>query len=222
MWDASVDGYTRGEGLVSVILKPLSQAIADNDSIQCIIRETGVNQDGRTSGGLQDNLISSGPVANLAWLGLTVPSARAHADLIKATYQKCGLDLTKAANRPQYFEAHGTGTPAGDPIEAEAIQPVFFPNNTDYAADDKLLVGSIKTVIGHLEGSAGLAGVLKSLLAIQQGIVPPNLHFNHLNPKIKPFYKHLCTDNGNTMANFATGCASACECEQLWIRRYEW
>jgi hybrid polyketide synthase/nonribosomal peptide synthetase ACE1 len=101
-----------------------------------------------------------------ACLGLTVPSATAQAELIRATYGKCGLDLTKAADRPQYFEAHGTGTPAGDLIEAEAIQRVFYPTGTDCAGDEKLLVGSIKTVIGHLEGSAGLAGVLKSVLAI--------------------------------------------------------
>ncbi|WYZ35340.1 hypothetical protein EsH8_I_001616 [Colletotrichum jinshuiense] len=183
MWDASVDGYTRGEGLAAVVLKPLSQAIADNDHIECIIRETGVNQDGRTS-------------------GLTVPSAEAQASLIKATYAKCGLNLTKSEDRPQYFEAHGTGTPAGDPIEAEAIQQVFFPRDkgSTYRADDneELLVGSIKTIIGHLEGAAGLAGVLKASLALQHGFVPQNLHFSRLNPKIEPFYNNLRVPTATT------------------------
>ena len=89
MWDADVDGYARGEGFAAVILKPLSQAIADNDHIECIIRETGINQDGRTK-------------------GITMPSATAQAALIRSTYARSGLDLTKVEDRPQYFEAHGT------------------------------------------------------------------------------------------------------------------
>jgi len=88
MWDENVDGYARGEGFAAVILKPLSRAIADNDHIECIIRETGVNQDGRTK-------------------GITMPSSTAQAALIRSTYARCGLDLTKMEDRPQYFEAHG-------------------------------------------------------------------------------------------------------------------
>ena len=88
MWDADVDGYARGEGFTAVVLKPLSQAIADNDQIECIIRETGINQDGRTK-------------------GITMPSSTAQAALIRSTYARCGLDLAIAADRPQYFEAHG-------------------------------------------------------------------------------------------------------------------
>ena len=86
-------------------------------------------------------------------------------------------------------EAHGTGTPAGDPIEAEAISRAFFPENN--ADSGKLFVGSVKTVIGHLEGAAGLAGIIKASLAIRENIIPPNLHFNTLNPAIEPFYKNL-------------------------------
>jgi acyl transferase domain-containing protein len=95
MWDVSGDGYTRGEGFAAVILKTLSQALADGDHIESIIRETGVNSDGRTP-------------------GITMPSATAQAQLIRDTYQRCGLDVTSPHDRPQYFEAHGTGTPAGD------------------------------------------------------------------------------------------------------------
>ncbi|KAI0450031.1 hypothetical protein F5B21DRAFT_529364 [Xylaria acuta] len=171
MWDSEVDGYGRGEGFAALLLKPLRQAIADNDHIECLIRNTGVNQDGRTK-------------------GITMPSATAQAALIKSTYVGCGLDLNREDDRPQYFEAHGTGTPTGDPIEAEAIQTTFFPEGSN-PFGHKLYVGSIKTIIGHLEGTAGLAGVLKVALAMQNGIIPPNMHFNELNPRVRPFYSHL-------------------------------
>ncbi|KAI0506256.1 hypothetical protein F5B22DRAFT_650963 [Xylaria bambusicola] len=168
MWDASADGYTRGEGFAAVFLKTLSQAIADGDHIECIVRETGVNSDGKTP-------------------GITMPSSESQARLIRDTYLRCGLDPALESDRPQYFEAHGTGTPAGDPIEARAIQSVFFPDGND----GQLMVGSIKTIIGHTEGTAGLAGVLKASLAVQHGEIPANLHFNKLNPKIKPYYTNL-------------------------------
>ncbi|CAH0050588.1 unnamed protein product [Clonostachys solani] len=173
MWDSEADGYARGEGFAAVILKPLSQALADNDHIECIIRETGVNQDGRSE-------------------GLTVPSSEAQTALVRSTYSKCGLDLEKTQDRCQFFEAHGTGTQAGDPKEARAIRDAFFPGHTQEGLDrEALYVGSIKTVIGHLEGAAGLAGLLKAALAVQHGQIPPNLHFNRLNPKIEPFYNGL-------------------------------
>lgn len=107
-------------------------------------------------------------------------------------YRRAGLNPTDAAQRPQYFEAHGTGTPVGDPIEAEAIRSVFFPESV-YAKDDptKLFVGSIKTLVGHTEGTAGLAGILKASLALQHKTIPPNLLFDKLNPKIEPFYSNL-------------------------------
>ncbi|KAJ5443591.1 hybrid NRPS/PKS enzyme [Penicillium daleae] len=168
MWDAAADGYTRGEGFAAVFLKTLSQAIADGDHIECIIRETGVNSDGKTP-------------------GITMPSSESQARLIRDTYARCGLNPARESDRPQYFEAHGTGTQAGDPIEARAIQSVFFPNERE----GQLIVGSIKTVIGHTEGTAGIAGVLKASLAVQHGQIPANLHFKDLNPKIRPYYTNL-------------------------------
>lgn len=90
MWDADADGYARGEGVAAIVLKKLSQAIADGDHIECVVRETGLNQDGRTP-------------------GITMPSSSAQAALIRATYAKAGLDVSKRADRPQFFEAHGTG-----------------------------------------------------------------------------------------------------------------
>ncbi|KAK6826221.1 Hybrid NRPS/PKS enzyme [Apiospora arundinis] len=175
MWDASADGYARGEGVAAVVLKPLSRALADNDHIECVIRETGVNQDGKTP-------------------GITMPSATAQARLIRATYSRAGLDISKPSDRPHYFEAHGTGTLAGDPIEAEAINSAFFGKDlrsVPEGPNGTLFVGSIKTVIGHTEGTAGLAAVIKSSLALQSGHLPPNLLFNKLNPKIEPFYQNL-------------------------------
>ena len=172
MWDAGADGYARGEGVGSVILKRLSSAIADRDHIECIIRETGVNQDGRTK-------------------GITMPSATAQAALIRDTYKRAGLDITNRMDRPQYFEAHGTGTPVGDPNEAEAVYNAFFSKTDGLSSEDTISIGSIKTVIGHTEGAAGLAGVLKASLALQNRFIPPNLLFKSLSPAVSPFSRYL-------------------------------
>ncbi|KUJ22238.1 BcPKS5, polyketide synthase [Mollisia scopiformis] len=175
MWDSAADGYARGEGIASIVMKPLSAALRDGDHIDCIIRGTAVlsiitvNQDGKTA-------------------GLTMPSNLAQADLIRDTYARAGLDINDPKDRPQYFHAHGTGTPAGDPQEAEAISRSFFG---DKKVDDRLYVGSIKTVIGHTEGAAGLASLIGSALAMQHGIIPPNLHFNSLSARVAPYYNHL-------------------------------
>lgn len=170
MWDVAADGYARGEGVATVVLKTLRRALADGDTIDCVIRETGVNQDGRTT-------------------GLTMPSNLAQAALIRDTYRRAGLDLHSPEDRPQFFHAHGTGTQAGDPQEAEAISSSLFP--TGFETDQKLYVGSIKTIIGHTEGCAGLASLIGTSLAMQNGIIPPNLHFSSLSPKVEPFYRNL-------------------------------
>ncbi|KAK4235121.1 hypothetical protein C8A03DRAFT_46686 [Achaetomium macrosporum] len=173
MWDADANGYARGEGVAAVVLKTLSQAEADGDDIECVIRETATNQDGKTP-------------------GITMPSAAAQAQLIRDCYARAGLDPSNPLHRPQYFEAHGTGTQAGDPVEAEAISVAFFPGQTRAQRDaDRLWVGSVKTIIGHTEGTAGLAGLLKASLALQNERIPQNLLFNRLNPKIEPFYSNL-------------------------------
>lgn len=211
MWDAEADGYVRGEGFAVVVLKRLGEAIGDGDNIESTIRASGTNQDGRTQ-------------------GITMPSSQAQRELIIRTYQQSGLDLHAASGRPQFFEAHGTGTPAGDPIEARAIHEAFFqvaPRTENHFRKSKqhssllmngevagigsryeqvnqvsdtdnhlqtcspLFVGSIKTAIGHLEGCAGLAGLLKASLAIQHSLIPANMLFDRLNPAIRPFYDHL-------------------------------
>ena len=169
MWDADADGYARGDGVAALIMKRLSDAIADGDHIECLVRETGTNQDGRST-------------------GLTVPSSEAQAALIQQTYAKAGLDPENPRDRPQYFEAHGTGTKVGDPLEAAAIQQCLGGRSV---SDDPLYVGSIKTVIGHTEGTAGIAGLLKASLAMQHNIIPPNLLLNRLNPSVERYYQGL-------------------------------
>ncbi|KAI9054258.1 hypothetical protein LZ554_001426 [Drepanopeziza brunnea f. sp. 'monogermtubi'] len=171
MWDAGANGYARGEGFAAVIMKRLSDAIADGDDITCIIRETGVNSDGRTK-------------------GITLPSGEAQTSLIQQVYRRAGLNPFSALDRPQYFEAHGTGTPAGDPIEANGIRDAFFAENVKREGEN-LIVGSVKTAMGHTEGTAGLAGLIKTANAIKLGVIPGNLLFQSYNPKILPLLDHL-------------------------------
>ncbi|KAM5383494.1 hypothetical protein ACJZ2D_001943 [Fusarium nematophilum] len=168
MWDASANGYARGEGVAAIMMKTLSQALADGDHIEGIIREIGVNSDGHTN-------------------GITLPSPEAQKTLIRQTYKNAGLDYFK--DRCQFFEAHGTGTPAGDPLEARAIHEAFFSDGD--IIDEPMYVGSVKTAIGHLEGCAGLAGLIKALEAVKRGIIPPNQLFENLNPAIKPYASNL-------------------------------
>jgi acyl transferase domain-containing protein len=184
MFDETADGYGRGEGVGVVCLKRLDLAIEDGDYIECIIRETGTNQDGRTR-------------------GITMPSAEAQADLIRQTYRKAGLDPAQIGSRPSFFEAHGTGTFVGDPLEAQAIENAFFPSNEEQI----LYVGSIKTVVGHTEGTAGIAGLLKAALAVRYGIIPPNLLFTRMNPNVAPFTKHMrLVSATNTWPHLPAGC----------------
>ncbi|MCJ1384009.1 hypothetical protein MMC17_007124 [Xylographa soralifera] len=157
-FDHKANGYSRGEGFASVILKPLDAALRDNDVIRAVIRGTALNQDGKTP-------------------GITLPSVQAQEQLIRTAYQNAGLDMSETG----YFEAHGTGTPAGDPIETEALASTFGKTRT---ANNPLLVGSVKTNIGHLEGGSGLAGLIKSIYILEKGLIPPNLWFEEANPRI--------------------------------------
>lgn len=183
MWDSDADGYARGDGVACVLLKRLKDAIADGDVIQGVIRHTGFSHDGKTK-------------------GITMPSNKAQAALIRRTYAETGLDLNRKQDRPQYVEAHGTGTPIGDPLEASALAMAFFPSeqtavdseNDVYEAPkggEDLFVGSIKTIIGHTEGTAGIAGVMKAALALKHAQVPPNLLFNKLSDAVAPFAVNL-------------------------------
>ncbi|KAL9073303.1 MAG: hypothetical protein Q9157_004798 [Trypethelium eluteriae] len=159
------NGYARGEGFGVVLLKRLHDAINDGDTVRAIIRATGSNQDGHTP-------------------GVTQPSKQAQSALIRATYHKAGLDCFPT----RYFEAHGTGTAIGDPIEAEALGSVF--RNTR-SADDPLYIGAVKSNIGHLEGGSGIAGLIKTIMVLENGIIPPNANFEQVNPAIDAEFFHL-------------------------------
>ena len=157
-FDARADGYVRAEGGAMVVLRPLRDALAAGDTIRAVIRGTGVNSDGRTT-------------------GFSLPNKAAQADLLQAVYARFGID----PERLSYMEAHGTGTPAGDPIEAGALGTMLGLRRSS-----PLPIGSVKTNIGHLEAASGLAGLLKAVLAMERGVVPASLHCETPNPAI-PF-----------------------------------
>ncbi len=154
-YDASANGYVRSEGCGIVILKRLSDALADGDRILALIRGTAVNQDGKTN-------------------GISAPSSKAQQAVILQA-------LANANIKPEqvnYVEAHGTGTSLGDPIELEALAAV----HRDRPKDHPCIIGSVKTNIGHLETAAGIAGVIKVVLALQHELIPRQLHFKTINP----------------------------------------
>ena len=157
-FDAAADGYVRGEGCGVVVLKRLSDALRDGDSIQALIRGSAVNQDGRSA-------------------GLTAPNLLAQQAVLRQALASARLQPAQVG----YVEAHGTGTPLGDPIEVEALTAVY---GAPRPAGTPCLLGSVKTNIGHTEAAAGVAGIIKTVLALQHGAVPPLLHFNALNPNI--------------------------------------
>ena len=156
-FDEAADGYVRGEGCGIVVLKRLSDALANYNNVLAIIRGSAVNHDGRSS-------------------GLTVPSGPAQQKVIqKALSTPTPLD----AKLVSYVEAHGTGTALGDPIEIRALASTY---GKDRPKDKPLMVGSVKTNIGHLEAAAGIASLIKVILALQNEEIPPHLHFKNPNP----------------------------------------
>jgi acyl transferase domain-containing protein/SAM-dependent methyltransferase len=157
-FDARADGYVRGEGCGMVALKRLSDALADGDRILGLIRGSAVNQDGRSG-------------------GLTVPNGTAQQAVIRQALANAGVEPREIG----YVEAHGTGTALGDPIEAHALAAAL---GVGRPAGEPLAVGSVKTNIGHLEAAAGIAGLIKTILALDRGQIPPHLHFREMNPRI--------------------------------------
>ncbi|MEY9860421.1 acyl transferase domain-containing protein [Catenulispora sp. GAS73] len=153
-FDARADGYVRGEGGGAVVLKPLGAALADGDPVACVILGGAVNNDGASD-------------------GLTVPNPRTQYDVLRSAWQRSGV----RAEDILYVELHGTGTRIGDPVEAEAL-------GRAHGARVPLAVGSAKTNVGHLEGAAGIVGLLKTALAIRHGELPPSLNFRTPNPRI--------------------------------------
>lgn len=164
-WDARAEGYGRGEGVSALILKSLEGALRDGDEIHAVIRETAVNQDGKTT-------------------NITSPSMEAQVQLIKACYQRAGLDLSETG----FVEAHMTGTQVGDATEAEALAKTFGGSRL---RNDPIPVGSVKTNIGHLEPVSGLASIIKAAFMFKNRQVPPNLNYELPNPKIPLDEWHL-------------------------------
>ncbi|MFI0862713.1 beta-ketoacyl synthase N-terminal-like domain-containing protein, partial [Streptomyces smyrnaeus] len=159
-FDARANGFVRGEGGVTVLLKPLADALRDGDRVHCVIEGGAFNNDGATN-------------------GLTVPSAEAQEAVIRLAHRRAG----RAPAEVQYVELHGTGTRVGDPIEAAALGAALGSGG-GRPQDEPLLVGSAKTNIGHLEGASGVAGLLKAALSIAYGELPPSLNYATPNPRI--------------------------------------
>ncbi|KAL4905457.1 hypothetical protein BDW74DRAFT_185021 [Aspergillus multicolor] len=165
-FDQRANGYGRGEGVATILIKRLSDALAANDPIRAVIRETALNQDGKTE-------------------TITTPSGAAQEALMRECYRRAGLDPLAT----QYFEAHGTGTQAGDPIEARAMASVFSGvdehGNGGRDGPQYLRIGSVKTNIGHTEAASGLAAVIKGVLCLEKGLIPPSVNYESPNPKLK-------------------------------------
>lgn len=157
-FDSSADGFVRGEGCGILVLKRLSDAQEAGDPILAVIHGSAVNQDGRSS-------------------GLTVPNGRAQQAVVRQALENAGVKPTSIS----YVEAHGTGTTLGDPIEIEALGAVLGEGR---ATNQPLIVGSVKTNLGHLESASGIAGVIKTILALQHREIPPHLHLHERSPRI--------------------------------------
>lgn len=155
-FDHRANGYARGEGTACVMLKPLDAAIRDGNTVRAVIRHIGTNQDGKT-------------------MGITLPSKDAQEDLIRRLYAEAGLKTSETS----YLETHGTGTQAGDPLEAGAIASVFALDR-----DEPLVIGSVKTNIGHTEGLSGLAALIKTVLMLEHRMIVPNCNFEKPNASI--------------------------------------
>ncbi|PYI35790.1 polyketide synthase [Aspergillus indologenus CBS 114.80] len=196
-FDPRANGYGRGEGVAAVVLKPLFRALQDNDPIRLVIRETALNQDGRTP-------------------AISAPNAKAQEYLIRECYRKAGL----SSRQTSYIEAHGTGTPAGDPLELQAISAAFD--------GQPVCIGSVKASFGHTEATSGLASLIKMAMALERTTIPPNASFlqpdealiGSTNLQI-PFFRQPWTPVSGarraSINNFGFGGANA----HVIVERYE-
>ncbi|EGX51809.1 hypothetical protein AOL_s00043g828 [Orbilia oligospora ATCC 24927] len=163
-FDSRANGYARAEGIGVVLVKRLSDAIRDGNTIRTVIRATGSNSDGHTP-------------------GITQPSGTSQLALIKDTYKKAGISMDET----RYCEAHGTGTTIGDPTESHAIGAAF---RAARSSEDPLYIGAVKANIGHMEAASGIAGIIKTVLVLERGVIPPIADLVELNPRIDhTFYK---------------------------------
>jgi epothilone polyketide synthase D len=157
-FDASANGYVRGEGCGMVMLRPLKDALEAGDNVVAVIRGSAINQDGKTN-------------------GVTAPNGPSQQKVIRAALNDANVNAADVS----YIQAHGTGTPLGDPIEVDSLAAVL---NEGRASNDKYMLGSVKTKIGHLEGAAGVSGLFELILAVQNSTIPGHLGFNKENPHL--------------------------------------
>ncbi|WP_435213362.1 SDR family NAD(P)-dependent oxidoreductase [Streptomyces sp. bgisy034] len=158
-FDHRADGYVRGEGVGAVLLKPLSAALRDGDTVYALVRGTAVNHGGRAA-------------------SLTAPNSGSQADVITAAHRRGGTDASLVG----YVEAHGTGTALGDPVELNGLTQAFRELGVTEDKGQFIGLGSVKTNVGHLETAAGIAGLIKTVLAIRHRMLPPTLHVQRPNP----------------------------------------
>lgn len=157
-FSADANGYARGEGISAIFIKPLDDAIRDGNPVRAVIRSTASNSDGRGAG-----------------IGAHVPNDISHEAMIRRAYEVAGIaDYSQTA----FVECHGTGTQVGDPIETRAVGRVFGPSGG-------VLIGSVKPNLGHSEGASGITSLIKSVLALENRIIPPNIKFKEPNPNIQ-------------------------------------
>ena len=161
-FDSRANGYGRGEGVGTIVLKRLRDALEAGDPVRAVIRESLLNQDGKTD-------------------TITQPSERAQIQLMRDCYRHAGLSPSET----QYFEAHGTGTPTGDPIEARAIAAVFGAHSDARRRTRPLILGSVKTNIGHTGAASGLASVIKVVLAMERNQIPPSINYEKPNREMR-------------------------------------
>src|SRR5262249_43569731 len=166
-FDARAEGTVFGSGVGLVVLKRLAEALADRDSVRAVIRGSAINNDGGVK------------------VGYTAPGVEGQAAVIRAAQLAAQVDPATVT----YVEAHGTGTLIGDPIEVAALTKAF---RTETNRQQFCAIGSVKSNIGHLDAAAGVAGLIKTVLSLERGLLPPSLHFETPNPRIdfehSPFY----------------------------------
>ena len=164
-FDSRGSGYGRGEGVATIVLKRLDDALSSGDNIRTVIRHTGVNQDGKTA-------------------GIALPNQQAQESLVREMYQELDLDPLDV----QYVEAHGTGTIAGDATEIKSISRIFCNGDR---RQNPLYVGSVKSNIGHTECTSGLAGLIKTILILEKRYIPPNINLEEIKSSLKDHIQQI-------------------------------